>query len=486
MAPTPPTILLVAHHGMAARYLLRTDVFTTLRNAGVRIVIVAPNSDEPYMVEEFGGDEGIALEPLRTAITPRGRLAWALNFLIRSVRRYGVAHGHRSRAFKNRYEGFRARRQGPLARLLGALVHLGVLAAWRAAPVRRAVLRLEELLYTPDLHADIFTRHRPDLVVAASPGIFPADAQLLREARRHGVRTAALILGWDNPTSKGYRGADVDEVMVWSEVMAEQVETFLDIPRERCFVAGVPYFDAYHREDGLPPRAALFERHGLDPDRRLVVFATSSPGLWDLNEPIAETIAQAIEDGALGAPAQLIVRVHPNYLRPGERSHAGYEAIAARHPHVHVDVPEVRSERLRIDRSADDGLWMGALFKHCDVLVNVFSTTTLEAFLLDTPVVLAAEEVGLDGGSAGRGWTEFEHLTALTRYGAGRVAQHLDEIPVLVRQAILDPDADREARRRVAEEECGPLDGRAGERVGRRLLELAGARAPAPPTVVNT
>jgi hypothetical protein len=267
--------------------------------------------------------------------------------------------------------------------------------------------------------------------------------------------------------------------------MAEQVQTFLDVPRERVFVAGVPFFDPYHREDGLPSREELLARHGLDPERRLVVFATSSPTLWDLNEPIAETIAGAIDADALGAPAQLVIRVHPNYLRPGEKSHAGYAEIAARHPHVAVDVPEVRSERLRIDRAADDERWLGALFKHCDVLVNVFSTTTLEAFLLDRPVVLVAEEVGLDGGSAGRGWAEFDHLRALTRYGAGRVAHRLEDIPVLIGRALTDPDADREARLRVAEEELGPLDGRAGERVGRRLLELAGAPAPAPPATVE-
>jgi CDP-glycerol glycerophosphotransferase (TagB/SpsB family) len=174
------------------------------------------------------------------------------------------------------------------------------------------------------------------------------------------------------------------------------------------------------------------------------------------------------------------VRVHPNYLLPGGPSHAGYARIAERHPHMHVDVPDVRSERLRIDRASDDSLWLGALFKHCDVLVNVFSTTTLEAFLLDRPVVLVAEEVGLDGGSAGRGWAEFDHLRALTRYGAGRVAHRLEDIPVLVAQALATPDADRDARLRVAEEECGPLDGRAGERVGRRLLELAGAPTPSP------
>lgn len=473
----PPVILLVAHHGMAARYLLRSEVFSTLHEAGARLVIVAPNADEPYMREEFGGDEQVALEPLRMPPTPKRLLPSALHYLVTRTRRYGVANGHLSRAFKNRYDGFRRQEQGRLARTLGNVVHLAVLAAWRWEAVRRAALTLEARLYSPDLHGDLFERHRPDLVVAASPGIFPADAQLLREARRHGVRTAAVILGWDNPTSKGYRGAEVDELVVWSERMADQVALYLDVPRERTFVAGVPFFDAYHREDGLPSRDELFERHGLDPERRLIVFATSSPTLWDLNEPIAETIARAIDDGALGAPAQLVIRVHPNYLRPGEKSHDGYLEIARRHPHVRVDVPDVRSERLRIDRAADDGLWLGALFKHCDVLVNVFSTTTLEAFLLDRPVVLVAEEVGLDGGNAGRGWAEFDHLRALTRYGAGRVAHRLEDIPVLVTRALAEPHADREARRRVAEEECGPLDGRAGERVGLRLLELAGAPA---------
>ena len=479
-----PVILLVAHHGMAARYLLRTDVFSTLKKAGARLVIVTPNADEPYMLQEFG-DEQVTLEPLRTADAPRSPLAGLARTLVTRVRRYGMADGHRSRAFKNRYSGSRGREPGLTARLLGLLVHVGVLAAWRWRVVRRAVLALEQRLYTPDLHADLFARHRPDLVVAASPGIFAADAQLLREARRHGVRTVAVILGWDNPTSKGYRGADVDELVVWSERMAEQVDTFLDVPRARSFVAGVPYFDAYHREDGLPTRDELFARHSLDPARRLIVFATSSPTLWNLNEPIAETLAQAIDAGALGASAQLVIRVHPNYRRPGELTHAGYAEIAARHPHVRVDVPEVRSERLRIDRAADDERWLGALFKHCDVLVNVFSTTTLEAFLLDRPVVLVAEEVGLDGGSAGRGWAEFDHLKALTRYGAGRVAHRLEDIPVLVARALAEPHADRDGRRRVAEEECGPLDGRAGERVGRRLLELAGAPAPTLPAAVE-
>ena len=40
-----------------------------------------------------------------------------------------------------------------------------------------------------------------------------------------------------------------------------------------------------------------------------------------------------------------------------------------------------------------DRLRLGALIKNCDVIVNVFSTTTLGAFLVDRPVVLVSSDV---------------------------------------------------------------------------------------------
>jgi hypothetical protein len=235
-------------------------------------------------------------------------------------------------------------------------------------------------------------------------------------------------------------------------------------------------FDPYLRDDLSMARDELIAYHDLDAARRLIVFATSSPTLWDRNESIAERLAEAIAHAEL-ADAQLVVRVHPNYLRPGEQPVDGFLAIAGRHRHVRVDLPDVRSERLRIDRSEEDGRRMSALFKHADVLVNVFSTTTLEAFIAGTPVVLVSEHVG--DSTAGKGWEDFDHLRALARHDAAERADSLDELIVKVRDALADPQAHAAARRRVAEEECGPLDGLAGRRVGLRLLELAGAPAPA-------
>lgn len=472
--PAPPTVLLVAHHGQAARYLLRTEVFATLRRGGVRVVILAPNTDEPYMREEFSGDDDVVLEPLPALPRPATSLALALQFVLLRIRRYGVARGHRSRAFMNKYDGFRRGQQGRV-RLIAHAIHPLMPLMWRSRALRRAVLAAETRLTRTDAYAPVFDRHRPDLVIAASPGVFPEDAAALREARRRGVRSCAIVLGWDNPTSKGYRGADPDHIVVWSERMADQMTEYHDVPRERLFVGGVPFFDRYLRPDGLLTRQELFAHHGLDPARRLVVFCTSSPGLWDHNERIAATLAEAIESRALGADAQLVVRVHPNYRLPGQpKPLEGFLRLAAEHEHVHVDVPEVVSDRLRIDLLAADSIRLGSLFKHCDVLVNVFSTTTLEAFILDRPVVLVSESISLDGGTSGRGWQDFDHLRTLVGAGAAQTVDSLDDLPAAVRAALERPDAHRAERRRVAETECGPLDGRSGERVGRHLLELAG------------
>jgi hypothetical protein len=357
---------------------------------------------------------------------------------------------------------------------------VGVRPLWRSATLRRGLLGLETALDRGQPHAAVLDRVAPDLVVATTPGLFVADALVLRQARRRGIRTAAVILGWDNPTAKGYRGAEVDLILAWSERMADQLTRHHDVAPDRIAVGGVPHFDRYLRPERLPSRDDVFTALGLDPGRRTVVFTTPSPDLWTFNPAVAEALAAAAEDGRLGAPAQVVVRPHPNFSLPRVRERAEpLAAVAARHPHTHLFTPELAGWALSVATSAADVDRLAGLLAHADVLVNVFSTTTLEAFLVDTPVVALSEDVagGADAGRPGgaRTWDEFAHLQGLLRGGAARVARSLDELVAEVAAYLADPARDRAARRRVAEEECGPLDGRSGERVGRLLLEAVAA-----------
>jgi len=482
------TVFLVIHQGFAARYVLRTDIFRTLKAAGTRIVILTPNADEPYMAQEFAGED-VQLESLEsgTELAKRSRLWWLLFHL----RLYGLAHPDKSPAFAYKYEGFRSHVR-PRNRLVAGCLHLALQALWRSRRLRRLLLATETALYSRPVHRELFERYRPDLVVTTSPGYFMPDAVVLREARRRGVPGAALILSWDNPTTKGYRGADPDWVAAWSESMADQLVQYQDIPRERIVVEGVAHFDAYLRDE-LPSRAELCRRLDLDPDRRLIVYATSTPGSYGHNLLVAKTIARAIAADELGAPAQLVIRLHPIHFRDGTARIDGYRRLEEKFEHVRLDLPQVLSQRLRCDLPASDGVRLAALLRHGDVLVNVFSTTTLEAFLADTPVVTVsptahlseADGAGPDGGGDDeaadpirtadggyRAWHEFTHLRELVHGGGVRIAESMPDLTANVRAYIERPELDRAERLAVARTECGPTDGRAGARIGDFLLGL--------------
>jgi len=248
--------------------------------------------------------------------------------------------------------------------------------------------------------------------------------------------------------------------------MREQMVEFQDFAPEQVVVGGVPHFDAYYRDDALPSRDALLARPGLDPERRLVLFATSAPGYYGRDHEVAAQLARAVSGDTLGAPAQLVIRVHPNFPSKGV-STAAFEQIAREHAHVHLDVPEILPSGLACHMPGADTERLMALVRHCDVLVNVFSTTTLEAFAVDRPVVMIESKA-----------TVYEHMALVLESGASPVASSERELLEHVRRYLADPSAEREQRAAISAQELGPGDGRSGERIAGLLLELAGARAP--------
>ena len=472
--PGGQRVLLVAPQGFAARALLRTDVLSTLLAAGAAVTVLAPS--DPVLAGELG-ERGVALEPLGDVdgLVARSRVRRGFA----TLRYFTLGDGHRAATLGVKARtalGELAAQRPWTARAVRAVVR----PLWRSERLRRGLLALEIALDRSALHAGVVARVDPSLVVTTTPGLFPADALVLREARRRGIRTAVVILGWDNPTAKGYRGADVDLVIAWSERMAAQLVRHHDIPAERIAVGGVPHFDRYLRPHARPDRTDALGAVGADPSLRTIVFTTPSPDLWTFNAGVAEALAAAAEDGRLGVPAQVVIRPHPNFsLSRVRESAAPLAAVAARHPHVHLFTPELAPGAMTVATTAADVDRLAALLAHADVLVNVFSTTTLEAFLVDTPVVSLSEAVGRPayrsrpGGV--RAWDEFAHLEGIQRAGATRVARSLDELVAEVAAYLADPARDRDARARAVRDECGPLDGHSGERVAGLLL-AAGRR----------
>ncbi|MEJ7786583.1 MAG: hypothetical protein WKF96_17415 [Solirubrobacteraceae bacterium] len=475
------TVFLSVPGGFVARYLLKSDILPTLRAAGARVVALVPEEEGAAMLE--GLDHHLDHEPLRNP--PRAPSAegpdWrrAARTQLWRLRRFALDCRDNGRA-REKYDEYRALTAPHSRRAAELAIHVFITRGlWRSRLLRRLVLWAETQLTHYDLHADLFDRYRPDLVVAPGLGYYSYDEALLREARDRGIPTAVLIHAWDNPSTKGYRGATADLVVAWSENMRDQLVRYQDVPASRIEIGGVPQWDGYLRPGVLPDRAATFDHFGLHGDCRLLVYATPAPnrsgrGGYHSGMEMARWLAQRVDDGAFGPDVQLLVRLHPGYGKRGFPEESEFATLDARYPSTHVNRPTLAAEGILDSMTDQDRSMLGGLLKHCDILINFWSTTTLEACLLDTPVVVAHFNPPGADQPALSDWHQFAHLRALIESDAARVARTGEELVEAVHAYLADPALDRSRRARIALQECGPLDGYAGRRVGHILLSALG------------
>lgn len=480
---TPKTILLAVNFGFVARYLLRTDIFCGLKERGLRLVILTPNDDEPYFRQEFE-DEGVALAHYDFGRCQARLYGSRWEHLLRLMRWYSMPGIPTHSCVHARWRAFgvECRRGGLGDRLRYGLVALSRQALMHSPALRRLELGIEERLFAPDIHREVFDRHRPDLVVTGSLGYFNFDQYVMREARRRGVKTAAVIIGWDNTSTKGLPGARADYVVAWSEQMKRELVKYFDVRPEAVFVGGPAHYDLYAHPEHLPGREEFCARYGMDPERKIILFGTRSPNKFPWTGEYIRTMARAIEEGRLAEPCQLLVRLHPNHFQTkhGQPRYpeilAELEAVGREHRWVFFDRPEILSDRLACDLPASDMVKLGAILRHSAVMVNYFSTLMLEASIFDVPIInffKHRHNVLLDPGDQSQ--RSFEHVRRVVEAGAETTACSDEELIGAINDYLRHPEWHREARRRVVEQELGPHLGRAGRRTADFLASLVGA-----------
>lgn len=474
-----PRIFISADHGLAIVYFLQSAVVDTLIAAGIEVVLLTDDALVESIQAKFGRPglivEGLRLDQAKRYFNQVSHFQqWWLDFL----RRAGASKRINLEAvesYVNQVKAEAHRRRKLLFRFVQVLVGLLRRAAW----ARRWLVRAQQR-FTPDIYGDLFERYQPALVVASTPG-WRYDRYLLREAAARGVTTAAVIVGWDNSSSYSLPGAQVDWITCWSEIQKQELVLGSDWKPSRVNIGGIPSYDGYFNGKWLMPREEYFKLHGLDPDRKLIAYASSfitfSPNIQNI-----EALADLVESNQLSQPSQLLVRLHPNHFMDDvprfatEREQV--RALAAARPHVHVVEPVSLGGSLG-HYSGEDMDEKTSMMAHSDIFVTVYSTMVVEASLHDRPVVSAC----IDSKA---GWPH-NFTLPLSRIGdwptharfrnadTGRVAYDDEQLRRALNFYLESPDADLAARRAFIERECTYTDGSAGRRTGEFLVSLAEA-----------
>lgn len=470
-------VFISADHGLAIIYFLQSDVVSSLLEAGIEVILLTDDGLLQNVKRRFGRPnlifEGLRMDLARKyAAHEAPEVQWWLNFLCR----VGCSRRINTKAMDSFIHQV-AVEQANRRRILMPLAWLAIGGLRWSSYVRQTLTQLQQR-FTPMIYSDLFDRYRPDLVIASTSGR-RLDRYLLREAAEHGVPTASVVVGWDNPSSYGIPRAPVEWITCWSEIQKDELVLGSDWQPDRVNIGGIPSYDGYFRREWCMDREDYFHLHNLDPARKLLSYACSfvsySPNLQNV-----EALVRLVASDSLIAPVQLLLRLHPNHFQDVHlfvRERERIFRLAEESPHVHVVEPVPLGGKMGY-YSGEDMPEKASMMAHSDVFLTVYSTMVVETAIHNRPII----SVCLDTPG---GWnTPRKYSLPLSRIGdwpthlrfrkagAGKVVYTEDDLQLTINYYLSNPEAGHERRQAFVANEVTFTDGYAGRRTSEFLRSL--------------
>ncbi len=480
---TSKKVFISADHGMAIIYFLQSDVVPMLLKTGIEVIVLTDDETKDRIAQRFA-QPGLTFEGLRLKqandyakkVNPRWQWLFAYLRRVGGSRRINTEamDSHIWEVWAENGWKFRLGIWIPSAMMILLLRNF----SW----ARKLLVKMQNH-FTPEpgLYSDLFDKYRPDLVIASTPG-WRMDRYLLREAAKRGIPNMTVIVGWDNSSSYNISGADVQWATCWSQFQKQELVYGSDWDPEHVNIAGIPSYDGYFRKQWLIPREQYFKLHGLDPNRRLISYASSFVHFAP-NFPNIEILAKLVSSDELIEPSQLLIRLHPSHFQDKPKIFAEERArvfeLEKKYPHVHVVQPVALGGSLGY-YGGEDMDEKSSMMAYSDVVVTVYSTMLVETAAHDTPMIAAVIDVSA-------GWNKPNKFSlSLKEIGdwpthkrfrdarAGRVAASESELRDALNTYLKDRSVDSVERQRFIENEITFTDGTSGRRTAEYILKLLG------------
>ena len=274
------------------------------------------------------------------------------------------------------------------------------------------------------------TTHHPDALVV-SPLIDAASDQvdLVRAARRLGIRVAAGIASWDNLTNKGLLRVEPDLVVVWNEVQKAEALRFHGVSGDRVAVTGAQLFDRWFERAPSRSRADFCAAAGMADDRPFLLYTTSSVFIARSEQELP-FVRRWIE--GLRRSPDPVVRDMPVLVRPHPYNWHAWE---------HADLGDLGAVQVwprgpynAVDEQNRAGFFDSMYYSVAVVGLN--TSAMIESAIVGRPVF------SLTGDFAGtqEGTLHFHHLLP-ENGGFLRIARTIDEHLAQLSAVLGDPGA---------------------------------------------
>ncbi|MBI4119969.1 MAG: CDP-glycerol glycerophosphotransferase family protein [Parcubacteria group bacterium] len=324
---------------------------------------------------------------------------------------------------------------------------------------RRRFLRMLGRPFSAFLTADFFTnleklllprsvffesllkKYNPALLITATPGFDPMEAEVIICAKRAGLTTAAIDFSWDNLTTNCKHIRRTDYLIVWNDIVRDEAIRIHHYDRSKIFTAGVLKFDHYFRnQSGELSREDFLTSRNLNPANKTIVFATK-PRIYGEQIEHIRAVIKAREAGQFGQTLNILIRPH---ILDDPKFYQEFLSF----DNVYVDCPGKRlilengtpSSAMEMDQ--EDLVNLKHILKYGDVHLQYGSTLALEAAVFDRPVV----NIGFLKTMLHNESYRIDHYWPVIKSGAAPLAKDMGELVGWINKYLNQPSLHRENR----------------------------------------
>lgn len=323
---------------------------------------------------------------------------------------------------------------------------------------------------TAEYYFDLFKKIKPSLVFSTCP-LMPIEWIPIQVAREMGIKTALYILSWDNLSTKQRPPLPVDFIFVWNKNMEKELKKWYPgSEKAELIITSSPQFDFYFDPDFLLSKEEFFKKFNLDPSKPLIVYSGVTPSLMPEEDLIVERLIEDIKSRKVINEPQLLVRLHPK--DDGTR----YKRLREKYKDVAFSIPGERSKGNIMEWAPDfDEIKnLVNIVNHCNVLINVASTMTIDSALLDKPVINVRYYFSKNNARPPWGIYIYQttHYSPLVSTGGFRIADTPEDLINYINLYLENPGLDREGRKKIVDLVCGSNVGKASEKIANAISKI--------------
>jgi len=333
--------------------------------------------------------------------------------------------------------------------------------------VRRVARALDYGFVSSNAYAPYFEKYKPDAVFCAH--LFDeAEVGLLREAKKRSIKTIGFINSWDKVTARCILRLLPDKMIVFNDVIKDEIIRHNEMPGEDILTSGIPQYD-YYFEGACSPREEFFKKIGIDPRKKLIVFVPAGQFSSNSDWLAIDLLYKLEREEKFGKNTAILVRFPPNHFLDEKEAEKRKSFLKYDHPGVRF-MSKMRGDW---DMTQEDLTHLKDTLYHMSLLISYgASSVNIDSAVFNKPIIQLNFELmksAVPSKSIPR-YYNMEHIKKAFASGGARKVGDADELAEWVNKYLKNPSLDEKGRKNIVAEQYKYLDGKAAERIADYIL----------------